>query len=257
MKCPICGQRTLPGAKLCSPCRAALKRAKDDSVWELPPGHPPRPAGDRRSPPPPTGVEAAQPVGSPRAGQGSRLVGWRGVGVGLAALFVAAGVLATVRLVHVEGVEHVAVEPAPAPSPPAVPAVAPADPLPQVMTLPPAAADPPGHATPAVDDGHAPPRPAGGRAPRARVIAEPPPSPQPPPVEEPPLLPVQPPAVERPAPARPVDPWQRMAEGLARCAGQDLFARLGCEHRVRAAHCDGNWGRVPQCPAGIPNDHGQ
>src|SRR5438445_4853190 len=35
MKCNICGGRTLPGAKLCLPCRAALRRARDDTVSEL------------------------------------------------------------------------------------------------------------------------------------------------------------------------------------------------------------------------------
>src|SRR5436305_1266327 len=45
MKCPICGKQTLPGAKLCTPCRAALKRAKDDSVWELPASQRPGEAG--------------------------------------------------------------------------------------------------------------------------------------------------------------------------------------------------------------------
>src|SRR5207237_7161236 len=35
MKCNICGGRTLPRAKLCLPCRAALRRARDDTVSEL------------------------------------------------------------------------------------------------------------------------------------------------------------------------------------------------------------------------------
>src|SRR6266550_1400407 len=35
MKCNICGGRTLPGAKLCLPCRAALRRARDDTISEL------------------------------------------------------------------------------------------------------------------------------------------------------------------------------------------------------------------------------
>src|SRR5438477_1673272 len=37
MKCTICGRRTLPGAKLCLPCRSALRRARDDTVSELMP----------------------------------------------------------------------------------------------------------------------------------------------------------------------------------------------------------------------------
>src|SRR5439155_23895252 len=35
MKCNICGGRTLPRAKLCLPCRAALRRARDDTVSGL------------------------------------------------------------------------------------------------------------------------------------------------------------------------------------------------------------------------------
>src|SRR5437899_818561 len=35
MKCTICRGRSLPGAKLCPPCRAALRRARDETVSEL------------------------------------------------------------------------------------------------------------------------------------------------------------------------------------------------------------------------------
>src|SRR5262245_3297144 len=34
-KCMICGGQTLHGAKLCMPCRAALRRARDDTISEL------------------------------------------------------------------------------------------------------------------------------------------------------------------------------------------------------------------------------
>jgi len=247
MKCPICGKQTLPGAKLCSPCRAALKRAKDDSVWVMPPG-----AGSAR-PPGAGGERAADAAAQPSPG-GTRLGGWRGIGVGIAALFVAAGVLATVRLVQVDG-------PAPLDRPtaavPAQPAAAAALAPPQVLDLP--AVPPRGAApavTPALDTEPAPARPR-ERAPRPRPVVEPPPAPVPAIVEAPPPEPAPPPVVERPVPAKPVDPWQRMSESLARCAGQELFARLGCEHRVRATYCDGSWGRVPQCPGGLPTDHGQ
>ena len=106
MKCPICGKQTLPGAKLCSPCRAALKRAKDDSVWVMPPG-----AGSTR--PAASGLDPAGPTSSPtpRWVLGTRLGGWRGVGVGVVALFVAAGVLATVRLVQIDGPATIASQP--------------------------------------------------------------------------------------------------------------------------------------------------
>lgn len=247
MKCPICGKQTLPGAKLCGPCRAALKRAKDDSVWVMPPG------ADAARPTASMGALAPE-AGAARSTGGTRLGGWRGVGVGIAALFVAAGVLATVRLVQVDG--PVSVE-RPAAAPPAQPTAAPAPSTPDVLDLP--AVTPrgaPSVATPAVDVEPAPVRPR-ERAPKPRPVVEPPPPPAPVVIEAPPPEPAPPPAVERPAPAKPIDPWQRMSESLARCAGQELFARLGCEHRVRATFCDGNWGRVPQCPGGLPTDHGQ
>ena len=80
MKCPICGKTTLPGAKLCGPCRAALKRAKDDSVWELPPS---QRQGD---------AQAVAEIAAPRPAQwvlGSpRFNGWRAWALGGAALTV-------------------------------------------------------------------------------------------------------------------------------------------------------------------------
>jgi len=62
-----------------------------------------------------------------------------------------------------------------------------------------------------------------------------------------------------PAPAvraAPPDRAQVLAAALAKCGG-DFFSRVGCEQRTRAQHCEGQWGQVPQCPAGIANDHGQ
>ena len=52
------------------------------------------------------------------------------------------------------------------------------------------------------------------------------------------------------------DRAQILAAALAKCSG-DFFSRVGCEQRTRAQHCDGQWGQVPQCPAGIANEHGQ
>jgi len=244
MKCPICGKQTLPGAKLCGPCRAALKRAKDDSVWVMPPGSAARTGAES--------VDADTPAVPPVPG--TRLGGWRGVGMGVAALFVAAGGLATVRLVQVE-------EPSAYHRPPPAtvqPATTSAPTVPQVLDLPAVArtSSVAPHATPAVDGEPAPARPR-DRTPRPRLAPEPPPAPAPVMPEAPPPEPLPAPFVERAPPPKPVDPWQRMSESLARCAGQELFARLACEHRVRATSCDGNWGRVPQCPGGLPADHGQ
>jgi hypothetical protein len=139
---------------------------------------------------------------------------------------------------------------------PAQPIVAPAPAPAEVLNLPTVTRSAAPRVTPAVDGEAAPARPR-ERAPRPPPAVAPPPPPAPVVVEAPPPEPAPPPVVERPIPARPVDPWQRMSESLARCAGQELFARLGCEHRVRASYCDGSWGRVPQCPGGLPTDHGQ
>ena len=48
-----------------------------------------------------------------------------------------------------------------------------------------------------------------------------------------------------------------MAEGIARCGGENFFAGVICEQKVRLQYCEGYWGRVAQCPNGIANDHGQ
>lgn len=54
-----------------------------------------------------------------------------------------------------------------------------------------------------------------------------------------------------------VDRWERMAAAIQACAGKDFLGGVVCEQRTRIDYCEGWWGRVPQCPAGIPNDHGQ
>ncbi len=262
MKCPICGTRTLPGAKLCTPCRAALKRAKDDSVWEMPAAHASRAAS---VPPPPAGEEKPPS----RWVIGSRLSGWRGLAVGGAALCVTAGVVAAVRLVqvqpHADSADAVAAQSIGNVVAVASPVVAnPAVLAPAAAVEPPAAmavsALRSGTLSRFVDDDPAPPVNPGPRsvprAPRPRVAAEPTPPPAAPLADPPAPEPPQAPVIERVPPIS-VDPWQRMGEALSRCAGEGLLARLGCEHRVRAGYCDGNWGRVAQCPGGVVNDHGQ
>jgi hypothetical protein len=53
------------------------------------------------------------------------------------------------------------------------------------------------------------------------------------------------------------DPLQRLTGALARCAREDMIARLGCEHRARAQYCGDSWGQIPQCAIGPSTDHGQ
>ena len=250
MKCPICGKQTLPGAKLCGPCRAALKRAKDDSVWELPPSQRPGEAelGQPR--------QAQWVLGTPR------FASWRMWALGLAVL----GICAFAGVQFARSGEP----PVAAPKTAAAvtqPIVADPPPAPPQRAIPASAQLDGGTAAPTTTPPHAddalvqPPRhgehPSAPRAPKStRPVPEPaapeivPTAPSPP-VEAPRPAPAPPP------PVRPADPWQRMQEAMARCRAEDLFGRLGCEYRVRTSFCEGHWGEVAQCPAPVTNDHGQ
>jgi hypothetical protein len=244
MKCPICGKQTLPGAKLCGPCRNALKRARDDSVWEMP-GTPTTPRADSPADAPPAASRWV--LGS------ARLAGWRGITV--AALLVAIGAAGGTILTRNGDAarEHeaaAALAPAAVITQPAA-AVAPAvEPKPAAEAAP--------ATLPAHDDVVQPPRHEPPHAKPARPAPEPPPVLAPAPVDPPTV--VEPP---KPAPApvkeapRPVDPWQRMTEALARCKAEDVFGRIGCEYRVRTSFCEGHWGENAQCPGAPVNDHGQ
>src|SRR5437867_3172161 len=68
-------------------------------------------------------------------------------------------------------------------------------------------------------------------------------------------------AAPRRAPLRvaeaPRDPWQSMNEGLSRCAREDFLSRFACEQRLRQQYCPNYWGLVPQCAIGRTTDHGQ
>jgi len=95
-----------------------------------------------------------------------------------------------------------------------------------------------------------PPRDLGDRA--AVGFAKPVPSqadPEPLPATSAPLPP--------PPPPRPVDRWQQMANDIAACPRDNVFARAACEQRVRLRYCEGYWGGVPERPFGRQADHGQ
>jgi hypothetical protein len=61
------------------------------------------------------------------------------------------------------------------------------------------------------------------------------------------------------AAAAPVpDHWAQFAEDLHRCERESFLSRVVCDQRVRLRYCDGYWGKVAQCPGGMPNpDRGQ
>ena len=261
MTCPICGKHTLPGAKLCGPCRAALKRARDDSVWELPPGLK-RPTGiPAGEGPPPRWVLGA-----------SRSIGWRGWAlVMLAGGLCIAGALklaAPGRDAEAAEVARGNLSSATVALPPsAQPALAPVAVAPAAVastsTVDPTTAAEPPVVHPPVHEAAPSLRPR-ERAAAPANSAKPPPAPSS--AAAPPSLPASPPPVDEPvrvaaapppAPVRPADPWQPLKEALGRCAGEELFGRIACEHRARTRWCDGHWGEVAQCPGVASNDHGQ
>jgi hypothetical protein len=124
-------------------------------------------------------------------------------------------------------------------------------------TTPPAAALPP---LPAIVERELVPySPAAGkpatpkRANPAPKAATPPPEPS----ADVEIARVPPPAAAPPAPQSPVrvDPWQQMNEAIGRCPA-GFLGRIVCEQRVRLQYCEGQWGKVPQCPGGPSADHG-
>ena len=58
------------------------------------------------------------------------------------------------------------------------------------------------------------------------------------------------------APAAQADHWEQMRQAYEVCNRESLFDRLACNQRVGREYCKGNWGLVPQCPAGQYGDRG-
>jgi len=249
--CRICHGPTLPGMRLCTQCKAALKRARQETVSEA------IPAPARAKPVRPSRTQKKAPVANvvpPRWGMNQG--GTRATAVVLSIVAAAAVGYAALRFARAVPATFPAPAPVSAPSPaasdtippprvePAVPVATPRE----VLTpfVPPASAsrvvrpaaakhapEPPAPALP-------PEPPATARFANATEPPAPPPSVVPPP---------------RPVP-RP-DRWQLMADAIAQCGREGFFAGVVCEQRVRLQYCEGYWGQAAQCPSGIPNDHGQ
>jgi hypothetical protein len=47
-----------------------------------------------------------------------------------------------------------------------------------------------------------------------------------------------------------------LAAALDGCAEESFLARIACEHRARARYCEGAEGRLPECAAPLPREHG-
>jgi hypothetical protein len=268
MKCTICGKQAPTGAKLCAPCRAALKRARQATVSRyLPLRRPTVEARSAAAPPRSAGVRPhdARPRsgGDPEAPRRSlRRRGHEVVAfVALSVVVCAMGLLA-IRMLSESGVT-------PAAGPRTVPAAAAPAGAAALSPTPAAAAagSAPGDAAPAAGAPPAkatvPKLPAGvfpmqdaaerNRLAPTRVAAAIPdgfdiPTAAQPAPPEPALAPV--PELPR------GDRWAEVDAALARCAGEGVIAGTLCELRVRSRSCDGYWGRVPQCPSGLTSEYG-
>jgi len=273
-KCAICRQPSVPGERLCAPCKSALKRARDTTVSEaiLP---------TRRARRRPERIDAN--VASPPAGDApgapmstATRVGWARRAVAgtaaLAALAVIAGWLAhtggpdrPISPRHSLGAAEASTETVTAAASPdvraaaspAAPVVANAAPVsierapdrPPIdpRTLPASIAVPRAPAAPAPE----PVSPAGNPRPGRGTATDPalgafPPAPPPQPVI----------VAQAPAPKPAPDRWQRLADALARCPANDVIARTVCQETLRLEQCEGYWGRVAPCPARPERDYG-
>jgi hypothetical protein len=244
----------MPGAKLCGPCKAAIRRSRDASVWELPNVAPDRP---RAIGPVPavtreirTVVAHPVPVPTMHAAHGAtaRVPGWLLMVVCVAIAGVTAlSLMQTALPGSAKRAASVADEPL--------------EPL-HVDRLPPLR---PFEVAPLRSvDPRTPPEAEALAAAKAREtsrrVATPAPvlastAPDVAPTRSEPVVVAALPAA--PVAAVPTKTrWQQMNEVLDRCPG-GLFDRVACEQRTRLEFCDGYWGQVAQCPAGIANDHGQ
>ena len=256
--CRICHGPTLPGMRLCTQCKAALKRARQETVSELipSPARAPSARNARRSAAPRAVAEPGPGHSRTRAGR------WRIAAIVLCVAAAAGVAYGALRLARpTDSLPDGQAVPSATSTPPPGESLVP--PRPEPAPGPDSSAPAPTAAKAAIpqETRHAPvPKtapPASSRSgdvapvPTARaftLFAAAPEPPPPQPVVAP--APVAPPA---PAPDR----WQRMADAISQCGHEGFLAGAICEQRVRLQYCDGYWGKVAQCPSGIANDHGQ
>lgn len=266
MKCVICGRMSLPGAKLCSDCSSARKRAFAATVTQplLDAAVRGRSRGSLLRPSQSVAATArraaerslyAKPLGAEPAVAPPRRMNVIFMVAGLVAVVLIGGFVAQLQKSRAAA--------APITEPPAsIPQAA----LPNGVSVVPAGLSPKNVAetkmpdlTGAMPTAEAAPTPAKRpnsklRSPPAEAIASPIEAPSPPPIIIAAPRPVTVPEVrEAPRP----DALQVMNEGLARCATGELFSRILCDQRVRREYCDGRWGQVPQCSNNMGNDRGQ
>jgi hypothetical protein len=103
-----------------------------------------------------------------------------------------------------------------------------------------------------VPNSHAAGKPATTkRAPAPKAVAPPP---EPPAEVEVVSAPLPEPAPPAPRQVPRADPWQQMKEAIGHCPA-GFLERVVCEQKVRLQYCEGQWGKVPQCPGGPSADH--
>jgi len=234
MSCTICGKKAGPGAMLCRPCKAALKRARQFTVLEIP-GMAPAvtmPGGLAMLPVRPR--EAVRPRRARRAPMRALAA------VILAALLATAGTLfAVARLRHADEARASAAPPPLASPVPREADAAPVEPAPLRIA----------------------PRTLLAQKPRVKpTVADAAPS-LPAPAAEAPAVTASATIAEAPVaapvatPAPPPDRWQTMGDALAHCAREGGLAGFICDQRTRLEACEGFWGRVAQCPLPPENPH--
>jgi hypothetical protein len=277
MDCTICGKPTLPGAMLCAPCKAALKRARYVTVQEdlrrssvIDVRRKPRHA----RPP----VAAAAPDASTysdraaREPQGARAPTSRDPNARLARrIFIGIFVAATAMGGASYFGQHESGAHAGDPASAVVPAAEPrGDPAAGVTTpgkeaaailASPAAASaaapadvfPLSHSQPEHAPGAAVPPKRTKPSPRAAVTTAYEPFEGPNVAREPAKIAAVP--VPAPPPPPVPDRWQNMRDAQAKCDREGLIGGLICGQKVRMQYCDGYWGKVAQCQgANVPYD---
>ena len=259
MDCTICGKAALPGAMLCAPCKAALKRARYVTVQEdlrrtsvIDVRRQPRRARSSAPKPEQAPITPVPIAGRRKSHDGRRRVAGAlviavvvgGAGYwGLRELSARTHIDAEARQLPAAGVaaargNESAAAPLPLPAsaptliPTSVPAQAQAAPQAAAATKPPAA--------PVVKR-----TVLASRSTFATTNGDPPEAVAPPP--EPVKI-----AAVTPPPPRPVpDQWQNMRDALAACDREGGLGGLICGQKVRIQYCDGYWGKVAQCPGSI------
>jgi hypothetical protein len=258
MDCTICGKSTLPGAMLCAPCKAALKRARYVTVQE-----------DIRRP---SVIDVRRQSRRARAYAASRetvpdaplpaapdaLVRLRRrIFIGIFVLAAALGGASYFGQRDLGARAHDETSTAPPTAPeirqdvaasgagsgkaetPAMSSAADSDraaftgsePSPHTLL----ANKPAGTATVkrTMLAGRATAATANGDPPEA-VVTPPPPE----------IIAAAPPPPPRPVPDR----WQNMRDALVQCDSEGVIGGLICGQRVRIQYCEGYWGKVAQCP---------